>query len=363
MPWEWKSDEEGFQTKVKKWRQPRRMSPDMAMLASELRDHLLWGGGNGNGWHGKRRPEWACSCGWHNFMDRQCCRKCGKEAPAKPLGGQAAGPAGAAPALPPASGTGVPATATEPSIAATPAVPRPAPWKVDKVAELRRRVAATEAALAAAVSEGGDSELEALLRTQLDGHRAGLAEQERKPAKPLVEQLAGCRAYLERARKRATAKAEEIQAAEATVRTLSAELEALRADIAEHEAHMQEIEKEALTAQRVTPAPLAATTAPDAKLLEQVAALTALVSKAAPADSGVAEDILKLQVLSARLHDRLSAEPDAAMADGTPTQAVGTEEAETVPASFPAVGAADDAIAEARVASTSAGGRVRPAPY
>ena len=53
---------------------------------------------------------------------------------------------------------------------------------------------------------------------------------------------------------------------------------------------------------------------------------------------------------------------DAAMGDGTITQtvAVGTAEADTIPATLPETKSADDAVAEAR---GSTAGRARVAPY
>lgn len=258
--------------------------------------------------------------------------------------------------------TTCPPLPTPPAAATIPALPRPAPWKTDRAAELRRRAAAAEAALAAVTAVGGDSDLEGVLRQQIDGHRLALEAEEKKPAKPLIEQIAGCRAYIERARKRVEAKAKDVQAAEARVRDLTSELGALRSDVAEHEAHLQQMEREALSSSSALPAPIVAVASPTAGLLEQVTAIAALASNAVLGDAGAAEDIRNIQAISSRLQERLSTGGDALMGSGTPTQLVNTGEADTVPATMQEITSAEDAIAEARAAS-NASGRARAAPY
>ena len=207
--------------------------------------------------------------------------------------------------------------------------------------------------------------METMLRTQLEQHRAALEEQEKKVPKPLAEQVAGCQAYIARARKRADAKAAEVDAAQAAVRTLTAELEALETDISEHESHARSLEEQMLAA-RLPPPALAAAAAPAAKLLEQVAAIESLLADAARSDAVAAEDYRDVQALNARLRERLGTGPDAQMGDDagggvTATPVVDTAEDETLPASPAelATATADDAIAAMRGAAN----RPRPAPY
>ena len=68
MPWAWQEDGDGFRSKIhtKGAGKGRRVEKGDSS-------------GKGIGKGGGRRPEWRCSCGTHNFLDRNWCRLCGKD--------------------------------------------------------------------------------------------------------------------------------------------------------------------------------------------------------------------------------------------------------------------------------------------
>ena len=174
------------------------------------------------------REDWTCTkCTWSNFGSRSKCRHCGA---ARPGGGSPQGQrAGAKPASGPGPGA--------------PAPPKPAPW--EKARAAATRASALEAALAAAKIAGGDGELVKELEGKLEAARKASTD-----ARPLTDQLTGCREYLERARKR-------LEKAEQAVNEATKHRDELARDVTDHEARLEELENEAEAARPSPAAPTA----------------------------------------------------------------------------------------------------------
>ena len=166
-----------------------------------------------------------------------------------------------------------------------------------------------------------------------------------------------------RARKRADAKAQQVEVAEEAAKALRAELVELEADVAEHEARVTALEEEALAVRGPPTLPTSATTGSLEQVLAQVAEMDKRFFAASLADPSVEQDVKNMVEIGRRLRARMTASANADMdteggEEFAPTQVVGTAEADTVPAHFPEIVNADDAIAELRGA-----GRARAAPY
>ena len=162
----------------------------------------------------ERKPEWTCKqCKTTNFMTRKDCRYCSSKQKGS--------------TTPPAAAAGRPTSGT----AAAALVPKPAPWARAKAAA--SQAAALEAALEAARVAGGD---ERLIK-ELEG-RLSQAQKASTDDRPMPDKLAGCRAYIARARQR-------LEKAEAAEREAVNHRENLAEDLKEHEDKLAQLERDA----------------------------------------------------------------------------------------------------------------------
>eukprot|EP00664_Eupelagonemidae_sp_cell27_P008957 gene8957-1689_t len=194
-----------------------------------------------------KREEWCCACSPTNWADtRRKCRRCGTARPGadmKPQQPQKPAPKKSATQQPPSQ---------------QPPSPNPAPSPWARAASAPARVSSLSIALDAAKAAGGCSGVVAQLESELAAARKAAVDD-----RSVQQRIDGCRAYIERAEKRAAA-------AEAAVKEALARQDAIAADLVEHRAKLAGFEREA-NAQPQTNPPVAEV----ALLRAQLAACTA----------------------------------------------------------------------------------------
>ena len=152
-----------------------------------------------------KQKEWVCkTCGTSNFMTRKICRNCSPVQTTPPA------PAPVAPA--------------------SPGPPKLAPWAKARAAATR--ATALEAALSAARATGGDENLVRDLESKLVA-----AQKASSDRRPLVDKLAGCRAYISRAQRR-------YELAEAAASEAIKQRDAIAKDLEEHQKELAKLESE-----------------------------------------------------------------------------------------------------------------------
>ena len=169
-----------------------------------------------------RQGDWKCDpCGFSNFGFRTVCFKCSKQKGAKK-----------------SAETGVSSKSPTVSLRSTAGMMPPthasiAPWA--KAGEASKTAAALQESLRVLKSQAGNEVAVKLLEEQL----AKALKEASAPPKPLSDQLAGTREYLDRAAKRRAKAVDAVTAAKDA-------LADVEADIAKHERHLIHLEQQAL---------------------------------------------------------------------------------------------------------------------